>query len=354
MSTEKSLSAVTSYLMVAATAVGVAASAYTAYVAWDQRRRHRLVTIYPFLNRTDFSEEEEALLGAVVPPGSIKTKLADIGGLASVKREVSETVILPFRRPELFTTTLLSPFSGVLLYGPPGTGKTLMAKAIASECGASFINVDVSTLRSRWYGESEARVVALFSLARKIEPCIIFFDEIDALLSRRDDYLDHEISAVVKAGIMSGWQGLQSDSTARVIVVGATNRPAVIDAAVLRRLPRKFHLSLPDAEARASILQLFLRPQLGASRDTPSDAPDVNCNVVARLTEGFSGSDLENLCKLAAHIPLREYLDAERDFVAGLVARKPTSMRSITTRDVVNCIPSITTQDQNEFLGTYL
>jgi SpoVK/Ycf46/Vps4 family AAA+-type ATPase len=351
-------------IVVAASVLGVAY--VSAAALQDRHKRQRLAHKYPYLKRTDFTPDEEELLDAVVAPGSISTTLRDIGGLQLVKQEILESVILPFRRPELFRSPLLSPFSGVLLFGPPGTGKTLLAKAIAHECGACFINVDVSTLKSKWFGESEARVVALFSLARKLEPSIIFIDEIDALLSRRDDSSDIDVVNSVKAGIMTAWSGLTSDTGARVIVVAATNRPAAIDAAVMRRLPRKFHVALPDADAREAILRLFVgRAALDADAADADAAdaadaaalsaslPDVNCKLVARLTEGFSGSDLENLCKTAMMQVLREYLQQETSFNAGLTTVTPT-MRALGTRDLVESIGKIVTQAQNAELGVYI
>jgi SpoVK/Ycf46/Vps4 family AAA+-type ATPase len=342
-------------IVVAASMLGVA---YAGAAALQERqKRQRLAHKYPYLKRTDFTPDEEELLDAVVAPGSISTTLSDIGGLQHVKQEVLESVILPFRRPELFVKSrLLSPFSGVLLFGPPGTGKTLLAKAIAHECGACFINVDVSTLKSKWFGESEARVVALFSLARKLEPSIIFIDEIDALLSRRDDSSEIDVVNSVKAGIMTAWSGLTSDTGARVIVVAATNRPAAIDAAVMRRLPRKFHVALPDADARESILRLFVgRAAIDdtATSSLSPNQPDVNCKLVARLTEGFSGSDLENLCKTAMMQVLREYLQHEASFNAGQSTVAPT-MRALNTRDLVESIGKIVTQAQNAELGVYI
>lgn len=342
---------------------GVVGLSYMAVSSLQERqKRQRLAHKYPYLKRTDFTPDEEELLDAVVAPGSISTTLDDIGGLQHVKQEVMESVILPFKRPELFKSRLLSPFSGVLLFGPPGTGKTLLAKAIAHECGACFINVDVSTLKSKWFGESEARVVALFALARKLEPSIIFIDEIDALLSRRDDSSEIDVVNSVKAGIMTAWSGLTSDTGARVIVVAATNRPAAIDAAVMRRLPRKFHVALPDADARESILRLFVgRAALDDDVDSVAAAatalsasqPDVNCKLVARLTEGFSGSDLENLCKTAMMQVLREYLQQERAFNAGQTTVAPT-MRALSTRDLVESISKIVTQAQNAELGVFV
>jgi SpoVK/Ycf46/Vps4 family AAA+-type ATPase len=312
----------------------------------DFNRHNRILSAFPFLTRTDFTDEEEELLSAVVPPGSTKTTLKDIGGLEDVKRELFVSVVLPFKRPELFQSTLLSPFSGVLLYGPPGTGKSMLAKALATECNASFINVDVATLKCKWYGESEKKVIALFSLARKLDPAIIFVDEIDSLLGCRDRVLNaHETTETVKAGFVMAWQGL-AECDSRVVVVGATNRPASIDPAALRRLPRKFHVDMPDALARENILRLHVKP-------ADADAPVVDYELVASLTDGFSGSDLENLAKVAAQATLREFLDAE---VAAALrgTPAPTAVRAITTEDLIGATTKITTQSQNDSLGTFL
>ncbi len=216
---------------------------------------------------------------------------------------------------------LLSAPLGVLFYGPPGTGKTLMAKAIARESGATFFPVNFSTLESKWFGESQKLVKALFSLARKCAPAVIFIDEVDVFLRSRGGSADgsgggHEPGATLKGEFMAQWDGLASSSRGNVLVVGATNRPFDIDAAFLRRLPRQILFDLPGPSERKDILKVFLQN----TPIHPSDAPKVVPYLVAR-TNGYSGSDLKELCKYAAMQPVREFIRQHR---ANLLANRTT------------------------------
>lgn len=181
----------------------------------------------------------------------------EIGGLDPIIRSLRESVILPLNHPALFTSAsgLLGAPKGVLLYGPPGCGKTMLAKALAKESGATFINMHVSTLTDKWFGESNKLVAALFSLAHKMQPAIIFIDEIDSFLRERRSN-DHEITSMMKAEFMSMWDGLTTGEDTRIIVLGATNRPNDIDSAILRRMPKRFAIKLPSEEQRMNILKL--------------------------------------------------------------------------------------------------
>ena len=179
----------------------------------------------------------------------------DIGGLDPIIEELRESVIYPLTLPGLFssTSTLLSAPKGVLLYGPPGCGKTMLARALARESGACFINLHISTLTEKWYGDSNKLVTAVFSLAKKLQPTIVFIDEIDAVLRSRSSS-DHEASTMVKAEFMTHWDGLLSTNAsgtpAQIMILGATNRIQDIDDAILRRMPKKFSINLPDAAQR--------------------------------------------------------------------------------------------------------
>ena len=183
--------------------------------------------------------------------------IIEIGGLDPIIRSLRESVILPLNHPALFTSAagLLGAPKGVLLYGPPGCGKTMLAKALAKESGATFINMHVSTLTDKWFGESNKLVAALFSLAHKMQPAIIFIDEIDSFLRERRSN-DHEITSMMKAEFMSMWDGLTTGEDTRIIVLGATNRPNDIDSAILRRMPKRFAIKLPSEEQRMKILKL--------------------------------------------------------------------------------------------------
>ena len=278
---------------------------------------------------------EEQLVDRVVDPEDIDVGFADIGGLTRVKRELREIAVLPMTRPGLFAGRgkLLRPPKGILLYGAPGTGKTMLAMALAKESGAAFIAINASDLMSKWFGESQSKVRAVFTLASKLSPCIVFIDEIDALCGARSAE-DHTALNNMKAELMSAWDGFAVDpESARVgggfghgdvVVVGASNRPYDVDTAILRRMPRQFEVGLPDAWGREMILRRILRGEavdgaLGAA--IAERGRSVALGAVARATEGFSGSDLKELCRAAALLPVQEHVQlcriqrAARSFV---------------------------------------
>ncbi|EKM49807.1 uncharacterized protein PHACADRAFT_167153 [Phanerochaete carnosa HHB-10118-sp] len=257
---------------------------------------------------------ERQIASEIIHPDDIDVHFSDIGGLDPIISSMQESVIFPLRYPDLFaslsvifplrypdlfaSSSLLGAPKGVLLFGPPGCGKTMLAKALAKESDATFINIAASVLTNKWYGESNKLVAALFSLARKTQPSIVFIDEIDSFLRERTKG-DHEVTGMMKAEFMTLWDGLLS-STDRIVVLGATNRPNDIDSAILRRMPKRFSVALPSYDQRLKILSLILR-------DTSLD-PKFSLTVLAERTEGFSGSDLKELCRNAAMIPMRELM----------------------------------------------
>ncbi|TDL19742.1 AAA-domain-containing protein [Rickenella mellea] len=259
-------------------------------------------TILKKIGRKDLKldDYEETIAGEIIHPDDIDVQFTDIGGLEPIVNSLRETIIYPLLYPTLFTTssTLLGAPKGVLLYGPPGCGKTMLAKALAKESGATFINIAVSALANKWYGESNKLVAGLFSLARKVQPSIIFIDEIDSFLKERSRG-DHEVTGMMKAEFMTLWDGLLSASD-RILVLGATNRPGDIDSAILRRMPKRFAIGLPNLEQRLKILTLMLK-------DTALES-DFQLLLLARRTEGLSGSDLKEICRNAAMMPVREHL----------------------------------------------
>lgn len=265
----------------------------------------RLQAKHPELE-LDLDEYEQVIVGSVVTASEINVNFKDVGGLDGIIDELREAVLYPLTEPGLFKhhSTLLQAPKGVLLYGPPGCGKTMLAKALACESSANFINIKMSTIMDKWYGESNKLVSAIFSLAHKLQPCIIFIDEIDSFLRERQSN-DHEITSMLKAEFMTLWDGLTSDG--RVLVLGATNRPTDIDSAILRRMPKRFAVPLPKVAERKKILELMLR---GAKLE-----PGFDMDFVAQQTAGMSGSDIKEACRNAAMAAMREYI--RENFVNG-------------------------------------
>ncbi|KAM1339880.1 hypothetical protein EV1_038284 [Malus domestica] len=259
------------------------------------------------------NEFEKRLLADVIPPSDIGVTFDDIGALENVKDTLKELVMLPLQRPELFCKgQLTKPCKGILLFGPPGTGKTMLAKAVATEAGANFINISMSSITSKWFGEGEKYVKAVFSLASKIAPSVVFVDEVDSMLGRRENPGEHEAMRKMKNEFMVNWDGLRTKETERVLVLAATNRPFDLDEAVIRRLPRRLMVNLPDAPNRAKILKVIL-----AKEDL---SPTIDFDAIASMTDGYSGSDLKNLCVTAAHRPIKEILEKEKKEHAVAVA----------------------------------
>jgi len=247
---------------------------------------------------------EDALLDTVKLPTQLTVSFDDIGGLEEQKQSIMETILLPLGCPELFSnkndnfSDLCRPPTGILFYGPPGTGKTMTAKAIAKTARSTFMDIKMSKITSKWYGETGKYVCAVFSLARKLAPTILFIDEVDGFLGIRGKFSEHAVDSQIKALFLSIWDGL--DLTNGVIVLGATNRPFDIDPAVLRRLPRQYKFPIPDESSRLKILQKIL----------PSSSLDQSVNVVklARLTADYTGSDLKEVCKVAASFVMQDYV----------------------------------------------
>ncbi|KAL8759304.1 MAG: hypothetical protein Q9184_003667 [Pyrenodesmia sp. 2 TL-2023] len=280
------------------------------------------------------NEYEQSIAMDVVAPEDIPVTFQDIGGLAEIIEELKESVIYPLTMPHLYarTSSLLSAPSGVLLYGPPGCGKTMLAKALAHESGATFINLHISTLTEKWYGDSNKLVNAVFSLARKLEPSIVFIDEIDAVLGQRGGRgaHEHEASGMVKAEFMTLWDGLTSANSSgdsqRILVLGATNRMQDIDEAILRRMPKKFPVSLPSAPQRIRILGLVLK-------DTRIDKDNFDLEYLVRVMAGMSGSDIKEACRDAAMGPVRELIRQARASGAQMNGIDPNAVRGLRTSD---------------------
>ncbi|XP_047085452.1 outer mitochondrial transmembrane helix translocase-like isoform X2 [Lolium rigidum] len=271
----------------------------------------------PLISTTPY---EDVIACDVINPDEIDVVFDSVGGLDEVKQALYELVILPLRRPELFAYgKLLSPQKGVLLYGPPGTGKTMLAKAIAKESGAVFINIRISNLMSKWFGDAQKLVSAVFSLAHKLQPAIIFIDEVDSFLGQRRT-TDHEAMTNMKTEFMSLWDGFTTDQNARVMVLAATNRPSELDEAILRRFTQIFEIGVPVRSERSKILQVVLKGENVES--------NIDYDYIASMCDGFTGSDILELCKQAAFYPIREILSSEKDGI------RPDSPRPLKQSDL--------------------
>lgn len=233
------------------------------------------------------------------------TTWKDIGGLQNVKKELQEMIQYPVEYPDKFLKFGMSPSRGVLFYGPPGCGKTLLAKAIANECQANFISIKGPELLTMWFGESESNVRDVFDKARAAAPCVLFFDELDSIAKSRGGGISDAGGAADRVinQILTEMDGMGNKKN--VFIIGATNRPDIIDSAILRpgRLDQLIYIPLPDEKSRESILKANLRK-------SPL-APDVDLPYLAKVTHGFSGADLTEICQRACKTAIRESIEQE-------------------------------------------
>ena len=244
----------------------------------------------------------------------------DVGGLESVKQEIKETVEWPMKFPEKFTRLGIKPPRGILLYGPPGTGKTLIAKAVAKESEANFIQIKGPSLLSMWVGKSEEGVRKIFERARQVAPCIIFFDEIDSLAARRGLEVGTRVTEQVLNQLLAEMDGLEE--LQNITVVGATNRPDMLDPAILRpgRFDKILLIGPPIKAGRLEIFKIH-------TKNMPL-SEDIDLNELAEKTEGYVGADIESVCREAALMALRENKDAKEvtinDFELAMAKVKPS------------------------------
>jgi len=267
-----------------------------------------------------------------------KVSWEDVGGLASAKQEVQESVEWPLTSPEKFDRMGVEAPKGVLLYGPPGTGKTLMAKAVANETNANFISVRGPQLLSKWVGESEKAIRQTFRKARQVSPTIIFFDELDSLAPSRGQEMGNNVSERVVNQLLTELDGLEEMGD--VMVIGATNRPDMIDPALIRsgRFDRLVMIGQPGQEGRERILEIH-------TGDTPL-APDVSLREVAEITDGYVGSDLEGIAREAAIEALRDDDDAQEVEMKHF-RRAMESVRPTITDDIMSYYEEV----EQEFKG---
>merc|ERR1712038_1195452 len=237
--------------------------------------------------------------------GTPNVKWEDIGGLEKTKKDLIEMVQYPIEYPEIYRKYGQTPSRGALLWGPPGCGKTMLAKAIANECQANFISVKGPELLTMWFGESEANVREIFDKARSAAPCVLFFDELDSIAKSRGGSVGDGGGAADRVinQVLTEMDGMGAKKN--VFIIGATNRPDIIDGAILRpgRLDQLIYIPLPDEGSRTSILKSNLRK-------TPVSS-DVHLDYIAKVTKGFSGADLTEICQRAVKLAIRENIEAD-------------------------------------------
>jgi SpoVK/Ycf46/Vps4 family AAA+-type ATPase len=258
----------------------------------------------------------------------------DIAGLEFAKRTCQEIVVMPILCPEMFQGLRKLP-KGLLLFGPPGTGKTMIGKAIASQTGATFFSISASSLTSKWIGQGEKLVRALFGVAAARQPSVIFIDEIDSLLTQRASG-ENEASRRIKTEFLIQLDGAGSSEDEKILVLGATNRPQELDEAARRRFMKRLYIPLPNAVAREALLKRLLT-------QNSNNLTQADYEELVQLTKGYSGSDLDGLCREAAMAPLRDATQG-KDFLSGastFTSLKPSDLRPIVKVDLLNAIRQV-------------
>lgn len=243
---------------------------------------------------------EKQIQLSVLNTSNIKERLDSVGGLTKIKEHLVSQVLLPLKYPHLFFSkrTALTPSRGVLLCGPPGTGKTMLVKAIAAESNVPFIPVTLAAIENKYYGESAKLIKAVFAYARKVQPCIVFFDEIDGFMRARSEQ-DQSCVYGTKTELLTLLDGMSSEETDSFFVVGCTNVRESLDVALKRRLSTVFTVELPNEEDRVQILEILTAGKVTVIRR------------VASITKGFSGSDLTELYRRVCQAHFRSVLTEE-------------------------------------------
>lgn len=238
---------------------------------------------------------EAQIMKTVIDPKRISETLDDIGGLQAIKQDITTSILTPLQYPSVFfDRRAVPPCRGVLLAGSPGVGKTMLARAIAKTANVPFLSISLCNLENKYYGESSRLIAAVFSVARNLQPCVVFFDEIDGIMRNRTTE-EQAASYGLKTELLTHMDGMSSTASDSFFVIGSTNAPHLLDPAMRRRLPKTIHVPMPSRDDREQILRAHkVAPAL--------------CASVAALTSDSSGSDLHELVKIASSIRFEEQL----------------------------------------------
>uniref|UniRef100_A0A6V7IA90 AAA+ ATPase domain-containing protein n=1 Tax=Bracon brevicornis TaxID=1563983 RepID=A0A6V7IA90_9HYME len=268
-----------------------------------------------------------------------KVEWDEVAGLTQVKKIIKEIVVYPMLRPDIFTG-LRRPPKGILLFGPPGTGKTLIGKCIASQSNSTFFSISASSLTSKWVGEGEKMVRALFAVASLYQPSVVFIDEIDSLLTQRSEG-EHESSRRIKTEFLIQLDGATTGEEDRILIIGATNRPQELDEAARRRFVKRLYIPLPESDARKQIVENLLKHE--RHKLTQQDIAHI-----AQQTNNYSGADMANLCKEASMEPIRSISFDQLENI------HKNDVRSVTLEDFQQAIksvrPSVSQSDLTQYI----
>ncbi len=287
----------------------------------------------PFMPKhTILNSYETQIAQNIVEANAISERLEDIGGLSNVKEEIQSQVLLPLKHPKIFFSDVksLHPAKGILFYGPPGTGKTMLARAIAAEANVPFISLSLSSLENKFFGESSKLLHATFSLAHKIQPCVLFFDEIDGMIRTRSEQ-DQSCVYGFKTEFLTHMDGVKKKDTDAVIVIGCTNCENKLDPAVRRRLPRQYKIDLPSEDEILEIFKLHLKK-------TSSITSDDLRSIVASMKPGCSGSDISDIVQTAWSLQMIK-LTQSPSFQQKLVDN------TTTAKDIENTVNALEVKD---------
>ncbi|KAL3083272.1 hypothetical protein niasHS_011074 [Heterodera schachtii] len=309
----------------------------------------RLVSNRQNLSKMSLLKSVDSKLGDEILATIVETtdiRLDDIEGNAMAKLALEESVVLPALNPKLFTG-LRAPCTGILLFGPPGNGKTMLAKAVASECNSTFFSISAATIMSKWVGDGERLVKALFQVARNAQPSIIFIDEVDSMLCQRFEQ-ENGAARRVKTEFLVQLDGCSSEKEANghVLVLAATNRPQELDEGILRRFPQRIFIDLPDKKARFQMIRRTFKQS-----NTKLQLNDAELERIAAMTDNYSYSDLKALCRAAALFPVQSARMENRDL------RRCTAeqLRPVNVADLENAIrsvrPSINAESRKKLIG---